>query len=165
MSFDIRLSVFSPGYVWSAHVDDARVVLRRYGARASGRHHCYSARWEDGSGLAVYSRALFDAAGPFSALLTPLGGLSRQFCDFTYDFAAAVGCAIRPDVIPPLTVVVRPATVVDLPAGLRESRVVCVSSGAEVRDALAEGYNDWQGMVRDAVRRLEENAAPGEPGG
>lgn len=87
MSFDIHLNIFSPEYVWAERFDEALAILERYGARASEQYHCFSVRWEDGSGLAIYSRSLFDSSRDFSALLTPLGGLSQRFCDFTYDFA------------------------------------------------------------------------------
>jgi hypothetical protein len=144
MSFDIRLNIFSTGYAWCERFDEALAILERYGARASEQSHSYSVRWDDGSGLAIYSRSLFDSAGDFSALLTPLGGLSQRFCDFTYDFALTVGCAICPDVIPPLTLAVHPAIISELSLR-RDERVVRVSSGIAVRNALAEWFRSGKG--------------------
>ena len=165
MSFDINLNIFSPDYAWAERFGEALVILDRYRACANERYHCYSVRWEDGSGLAIYSRSLFDPSADFSALLTPLGGLSQRFCDFTYDFAFAVGCAICPDVIPPLTLAVHPAMISEVPAEQRDAKVVRVSSGIAVRNALADSYNGWRGALQDAVRELNERSRGGPVGG
>lgn len=165
MSFDIHLNIFSPDYVWAERFDGALAILDRYGARASEQYHSFSVRWEDGSGLAIYSRSLFDSSREFSALLTPLGGLSQRFCDFTYDFAFAVGCAICVDVIPPLTLTIHPAMTPELPVRRRDAKGVRVSSGNAVRNALSDSYNGWCGLGQDRVRQLNKSNRGGPAGG
>src|SRR5258706_4228523 len=105
MSYDIRLSVFRHDPLSDQQVREAQAVLDRYEARPFEQSDGFSVRWDDGNGLAMYCRPLGETSSPFSALLCPLGDLDQRFCDFTYDFSLAVGCAIRPDVVPPLVLV------------------------------------------------------------
>jgi len=102
----------------------------------------------------MYCRSLGETSLSFGALLCPLGDLSQRFCDFTYEIAFATGCAICPDVIPPLILEVCPG---GLTKAVRESaRVVRISSGFAVRNALAESYGVWRNRLVQAARDLND---------
>src|SRR5690349_18222376 len=103
MSYDIYLDSFATNPASEAQIEAACAVIRRYGAHVSEQSwDWYYARWNDGSGFALHTRALLyeEEANPFHALLNPLGGLTQRFCDFTYAFACAIDCAIRVDSLP-----------------------------------------------------------------
>lgn len=155
MSYDINLNTFPPEPLSSERLEAARAILARYGARSEGpRFHCHSVRWDDGAGFALYCKALFDDSTPFGALLTPLGGLSPRFCDFTYEFAAEVGCAIWPDVIPPFVLVTDPAILTE--ATRSTFNVIQISDGLSVHRALAESYQGWRTLLYDTVTQLND---------
>jgi hypothetical protein len=158
MSYDIRLYRYSEEPISGQQLDDALDVLARYGAWRYEQANAFSVRWEDGCGLAIYSESLQKQSESFSALLVPLGNLSQRFCDFTHDFALATECAICPDVIPPLTVVVHSAMVARLPdAVTTKQKVIRASSGHTVRNALAESYSTWREGLLHAARQLNEH--------
>ena len=156
MSYDVDLKTFTTEPLSPERREGALATLARYGARSEGpRFHCHSVRWPDGSGFAIYCRSLFDNSIPFGALLTPLGGLSPRFCDFVYEFASEVGCAICPDVIPPLILVVQPDHTAPVPDEvLAKVKVIQVSDGPSVRRALAESYQGWRNLLHDTARQI-----------
>jgi hypothetical protein len=158
MSYDIDLKTFTAEPLLPKRLEGALAILARYGARSEGpRFHSHSVRWDDGSGFAIYSQSLFDDSVPFNALLTPLGGLSPRFCDFAYEFASEVGCAICPDVIPPLVLLVPSALPGPSPDQVRaKSKVIRVSNGPSVHRALAESYQGWRNLLHDAARQINE---------
>jgi hypothetical protein len=136
---------------------EAFAVLVEYDALASSRYHCHSARWEDGSGFSLYSRALFDASEDFSGLLNPLGDLADKFCRFTYDFANATGCVIRPGILPRITLVVHTPMIANLPPNLiAREKVIRVSSYHAVRNALEPSYLAWRNELSRLVDELND---------
>jgi hypothetical protein len=115
MSYDIGLNTYSDEPLSDEQHNDALAILERYGAGPLERADGFSVRWDDGTGLVMYCKSFAEPPTPLSALLCPLDGLSERFCDFIYDFAFATRCAIRADVIPPVTLIVHPAILADLP--------------------------------------------------
>ena len=84
----------------------------------------------------MYSKSLRERPVNFHALLCPLGNLSQRFCDFLFDFASAIDCAISPDTIPRFTVVVHAATIARLPESvMSKQKVIRASNGSEIRNA------------------------------
>lgn len=159
MSYDVKLIDLSHEPLPNDRHANLVAVLDRYGARQSENYDCYSVRWDDGTGFTLFSRALFECGRPMHALLSPLGGLSQRFCDFVYDFASVAGCVIRPDVIPPLTLVAHPA---HLPESLAaDGDAIRVSSGSAVLGALAPSYDGWRSQLRDVARQLDEASYKG----
>ena len=154
MSFDVFLN--DPTGQPLAHPvrAEALSVLDRYGARPFDTGDGFSVRWDDGTGFALHSRSFGGRPGPFHALLSPLGGLGRRFCDFVYEFALATRCTISPDVIPPLTLVVSPDGTEHRTRGPSKApTVVRVSSGHDVRNALRPGYTQWRDLLEETAGR------------
>src|SRR4051812_42322950 len=127
MSYDIDLIDLSEAPLGDDRCVELVAVLERYGAKRADTADAYSVRWADGTGLSLYSGALFQQGLAMSGLLSPLGGLSERFCEFVYDFASASGCVARPDVIPRFILVTQPA---HLPESFAtDLRIVRMSSG------------------------------------
>jgi len=157
MSYDIDLNTYSEAPVSPERLSAARAIISRYGGQPVKSFHCFSVRWDDGSGFSLHARALFDESLPFSGLLSPLGGLSRRFCDFAYEFASAIGCTISPDVIPPFVLVVHSAILTAIPETVQaRSKVIQVSDGLAVHDALSKSYQGWRTLLHDTARQLNE---------
>ena len=154
MSYDIDLIDLCETPLDDDRCAELVAVLNRYGAKQADTADAYSVRWADGTGLSLYSTALFQHGLPTAGLLSPLGGLSERFCDFLYDFARASGCVARPDVIPRFILVTHPA---HLPESFAtDLRIARVSSGRAVLAALSPSYDGWRNQVRDAARQLND---------
>lgn len=160
MSYDLRLNRFSKEPASEQQLQAAFGVLTRYRGQPFERADGFSVRWEDGSGFTMFSKSLSERPVVFYAVWNPLGDLSQRFCDFTYDFATAMDCAVYPDVTPPLTLVVHSAIVERLPQTARAKSVVRASSAVALRNALAPSYYGWRGMVEDVARQLNEAGGP-----
>jgi hypothetical protein len=135
----IWLDILPKRPVEPARLAAAWAVLRSYGATPLEGERGFRVSLSDGTSFELALPSLLEDQVAFHGTLFPYGKVGREFSNFVYDFASAIGCVIRLDRRPPVTLAPHPALVAEVSPELTGT-VVRVSSGTAVFNQLCLHY-------------------------
>src|SRR5689334_15109038 len=81
----------------------ALAVLQKHRARPLDDGSGFRGDLKDGTAFELKCRLVSERERPFHAHLFPYGLVGRAFSDFLFEFVDAIGCVIRLDTRPPVT--------------------------------------------------------------